>query len=254
MPTSLTGSRVKDTYTQILHVDGGVSATERLVRTASGTATALSLGTNSAAVENIRLDGNTISTINANGDLNLTPNGTGRVVISAAQLTGGTISGVTDIAIADGGTGASTAADARTNLGLGSMATQNASAVAVTGGSLLASTSLGYGTATNTGGSITQATNKATGVALDKPCGQIITSAASLSGDTRVSFTFTNNTIGAFSTVIVNIASGATVDAYVVSVTAVVSGSCRIQIANLTAGVLGEALTLNYTVLGGTNA
>lgn len=39
------------------------------------------------------------------------------------QITGGSIVGITDLAIADGGTGASTAAGARTNLGLGSAAT-----------------------------------------------------------------------------------------------------------------------------------
>jgi hypothetical protein len=55
---------------------------------------------------------------------------------NAVAITGGSITGITDLAIADGGTGSSTASGARTNLELGTIATQNANAVAITGGTI----------------------------------------------------------------------------------------------------------------------
>jgi len=136
MSTNLTSQKIKDTYNQLLHVDGGPEAGEKTVYSGTGVATALKVGTGSASVENVQLNGNTISTLDTNGNLVLAPNGTGSVSMTKVAVTGGTITGITDLAVADGGTGASDASGARTNLGLGTMATQNANAVAITGGTL----------------------------------------------------------------------------------------------------------------------
>jgi hypothetical protein len=143
MPTNLTGSFVDQTFNQLLHIDGGPVATERTIYSGTGTPTALKLGTISASVENINFNGNTISTNDANGNLFLTPNGTGAVVITKVNILGGSLSGITDLAITDGGTGASDAAGARTNLGLGTLATQNADAVNITGGTIANATFTG---------------------------------------------------------------------------------------------------------------
>ncbi len=49
----------------------------------------------------------------------------GTYTMTAVKITGGTITGITDLAVADGGTGASSAADARTNLAVPGTAVAN---------------------------------------------------------------------------------------------------------------------------------
>ena len=310
MPINLTDVTIASSFDQLLHVNDGPEATEKTVYSGTGVATALKLGTQSASVENIQIDGNTIRTLDVNGNLNLTPNGTGSVVIGKAAITGGFVTGITDLAIADGGTGASTAADARTNLGLGTMATQAANNVSITGGAISGVTFTGSfsgltlvesttltgltttnggnlrlngntlsstntngniildpdgtgeiqhlakaGYATGTGGTVTQLTSKSTGVTLNKVCGQITMNNATLNRTTSVTFTLTNSFIAATDVVVVNIASGATAGAYVITVEVIAAGSCNISLHNLLTGTdLSEAVVLNFAVIKAVHA
>ena len=72
---------------------------------------------------------------------------------NAVAITGGTITGITALAVADGGTGASTASGARVNLGLGTISTQDSTNVNITGGTITSITALAVadgGTGANT--------------------------------------------------------------------------------------------------------
>ena len=93
MATNLTGRKIRDSYNQLLHVDGGPAASEKVVYSGTGVATALRVGTGSASVDNLRLDGNTLSATNTNGSITLAPNGTGSVIIPKGQFT--TLEGAT---------------------------------------------------------------------------------------------------------------------------------------------------------------
>lgn len=106
--------------------------------------------------------------------------------------------------------------------------------------------SMGYGT--GSGGMVTQATSKATGVALNKPSGQVTTAGNAIAANSAVSFTLTNNKIAANDIPKVVIKSGATAGAYVVQIDAVAAGSCRISIRNMTAGSLSETLVLQFNI------
>jgi hypothetical protein len=111
---------------------------------------------------------------------------------------------------------------------------------------------LGYGT--GAGGTATQATDKATGVTIDRGSGQITMNNAALAATTTVAFTLTNARIAATDTVIVNHGSAGTAGSYQVWATTIAAGSCVIQVRNITGGSLSEAIVLNFAVIKGASA
>ena len=101
---------------------------------------------------------------------------------------------------------------------------------------------------TGEGGTVTQATSKATAVTLSKKCGQITMHNASLAADTTVSFTLTNSTIAATDLLVLNHVSGGTAGAYLLNAQAA-AGSASINVRNVTAGALGEAIVIGFAVV-----
>lgn len=105
---------------------------------------------------------------------------------------------------------------------------------------------LGYGT--GAGGTVAQATNKATTVVLNKSTGEITMNGAALNADTTVSFTLTNSAIALGDHVLVQHVSAGTLGSYFATATAA-AGSATIYVRNVTPGNLSEAIVLKFSVL-----
>jgi hypothetical protein len=117
-----------------------------------------------------------------------------------------------------------------------------------TAAGIFSSSSDGIGYSSGAGGTVTQQTNKATGVTLNKITGQITLNAASLAAATVVSFVLTNSAIAASDVLILNHVSGGTPGSYTLNARAA-AGSATIDIRNNSAGALAEAIVIAFAVI-----
>ena len=111
---------------------------------------------------------------------------------------------------------------------------------------------LGYAAAGQ--GTVTQLTDKSTGVTLNKSAGRITMNNAALAGGAVASFTLTNSLISANDTIVVCVSSvttGSTAGAYTTYVSNMTTGSCVITLRNLSATSYSEAVIINYSVIHG---
>lgn len=117
-------------------------------------------------------------------------------------------------------------------------------------GGLLTKKKLGF--TTGAGGTVTQATNRTTGVTLNKYSGQITTNTASLAAEAAAEFTVTNDKVAATDVVNVSIASGSNGGNTDIVVSAVAAGSFNIKVCNnnAAAGTAETgAIVINFAVM-----
>lgn len=139
-----------------------------------------------------------------------------------------------------------------------------ASTLAVTGAVTLsgavtssAPTGGGIGYATGAGGAVTQATNRTTGVTINKLTGTITTNNASLAAEASARFTVTNSTVAIGDCIIVSQQSGAVGVMTDVWVDSIAAGSFVIVVANnnVAAGTAETgAILINFAVIKAVSA
>lgn len=98
------------------------------------------------------------------------------------------------------------------------------------------------------GGTVTQATSKSTGVTLSTMSGQITLNNAALAAATIVSFTLTNTLLNAGDLLVLNHVSGGTAGSYGLNARCA-AGSATIDVRNNSAGSLSEAIVIGFAVI-----
>lgn len=207
---------------------GGVNVT-------STDTSALAVGANGATNPVLQVDANTAS------------------VATGIKLTGAAAGSNAAVAAISSGTNEGLTINAK---GSGILTLQSSATGKVSTPRAITSTSAtgGIGYATGAGGAVTQASNKSTGVTLNTVTGAITMNNAALNAGTEVGFTVTDSAVAATDVIILNIASGATADSYLVGVDAVAAGSFRVTVTNTSAGNLSEAIVINFAVIKGVAA
>jgi hypothetical protein len=99
-------------------------------------------------------------------------------------------------------------------------------------------------------GTVTQATNKTTGVTLNNRAGTITTNNAALAAAAEATFTVTNSTVAATDVIACSVVSGGTSGEYLAHTSAVAAGSFDITLANMSAASASDAVLINFVVLG----
>ena len=97
---------------------------------------------------------------------------------------------------------------------------------------------------------VTQATNRTTGVTLNATAGQITTNNTSLAAGAEATFTVTNSYVTAKTVPVIAAASGQTAGTSVPHVVAVAAGSFDIQLTNLHASTADTgAMVINFVLV-----
>lgn len=117
----------------------------------------------------------------------------------------------------------------------------------IVGTTVYCSSEIGY--SADAQGAVTQATDKSTGVTLNKSAGRITMNNAALAANTAVSFTLTNSFISAADAIIVNVSGGGTAAAYTTYISSMSAGSAVVTLRNLTGSSLSEAVIINFAIL-----
>ena len=115
-----------------------------------------------------------------------------------------------------------------------------------------ASQEIGYSAAAQ--GTVTQATDKSTGVTLNKSAGRITMNNAALAGGAVASFVLTNNLISTNDTIVVCVSSnttGSAAGAYTTYISYLSAGTALISLRNLSATSYSEAVIINFSIIHG---
>lgn len=143
------------------------------------------------------------------------------------------------------------------SLGLGQFgANLNVGTFISTGGAITAGTTVFAGTSIGYGGpgytgiqTVTQQTNKSTGVSVNGPVVDITMNGAALASDAAVTFTLTDTSITASDTLVCIHKSGGTVGRYTINANVTAASTADITVCNVSAGSLSEAIVIRVYVL-----